>query len=57
MKRRCEALDNSPYFCMNTINNLGSTLMRLMIKEVEEFCSNESKAEWSSQPHQQVNIV
>ena len=30
--------------------------MRLMIKEVEEFCSNESKTEWSSQPHQQVKL-
>ena len=66
MKRRCEFLDNLPAFNYNTgygeylsenkmsdTKRLGSTLMRAMLKEVNDFCNPTIKTNynWS---HQQV---
>ena len=45
--------DQGRYTCTNT-KQLGSTLMRTMLKEVSDFCDPAIKANWSSQPHQQV---
>ncbi len=33
---------------------LGSTLMRTMLKEVSDFCDPKIKDNWSMEPHQQV---
>ena len=71
MYRRCMFLDTLPAFNFNTglgeytvidgkkrgtnTKNLGSTLMSAMLKEVERFCNPEHKADWTSDPHQQVH--
>ena len=71
MKRRCNFLDNLPAFNYNTgsgeykedeqgkgvtdIKQLGSTLMRTMLKEVSDFCDPTINYDnWSKKPHQQV---
>ena len=35
---------------------LGSTLMNAMLKEVSDFCDPDIKENWSVKPHQQVNL-
>ena len=68
MKRRCEFLDKFPAFNFNTgrgeytqgrsvltnTQKLGSTLMTTMLREVSSFCDPAIKANWSTEPHQQV---
>lgn len=68
MKRRCEFLDNLPSFNFNyghgeyigdtgnttDTSQLGSTLMNTMLKEVRDFCDVDSKENWASKPHHQV---
>ena len=39
--------------CTNT-RQLGSTLMKTMLKEVQDFCDPAIKENWSLKPHQQV---
>ena len=39
--------------CTNT-RQLGSTLMKTMLKEVHDFCDPAIKENWSLKPHQQV---
>ena len=65
MKRRCEFLDNFPGYNYNQgrgpdggdTRQLGSTLMKAMLKEVPQFCDPSTKEDWSMQAHQQVLIV
>lgn len=71
MKRRCEFLDQLPFFNYNTgagiyiketasqtnTRQLGSTLMRTMLQEVSDFCDPGIKENWSLKPHQQVIVV
>lgn len=40
----------------NNTHQLGSTLMRSFLKEVEEFCDPDGQADWSKKPHQQVTL-
>ena len=69
MNRRCAFLENLPGFNYNPgageykkkgsddktdTTELGSTLMKTMLHEVEEFCDPVSKHDWSMKPHQQV---
>ena len=62
MKRRCEFLDNFPGYNYNQgrgpdgadTRELGSTLLTAMLKEVNEFCDQSSKEDWSRHAHQQV---
>ena len=35
---------------------LGSTLMKTMLREVEDFCDPAIKENWSLKPHQQVTV-
>ena len=65
MKRRCQFLDNFPAYNYNQgkgtkgedTTKLGSTLMKAMLKEVEEFCDPSTKENWSLKAHQQVDLV
>jgi len=43
-------------FLTNT-QQLGSTLMRTMLREVSDFCDPAIAENWSTQPHQQVALV
>ena len=69
MKRRCEFLDSLPAFNYNIgvgepipgearrktdTRQLGSTLMKIMIEEVNNFVDPGIKRNWSEKPHQQV---
>lgn len=38
----------------NNTHQLGSTLMKSFLKEVEEFCDPALQADWSKNPHRQV---
>ena len=38
----------------NNTHQLGSTLMKSFLKEVEEFCDPALQADWSKKPHRQV---
>ena len=65
MKRRCQFLDNFPAYNFNqgrgpngeNTTKLGSTLMKAMLKEVEQFCDPSTKEDWSLKAHQQVDLV
>ena len=39
---------------LTSTQQLGSTLMRTMLKEVSDFCDPKIKDNWSMEPHQQV---
>ena len=69
MLRRCNVLEHLPYFTFNTgtgiifdnerqvftnTKQLGSTLMRIMIFEVNKFCDPSCKEDWSVNEHQQL---
>ena len=69
MKRRCEFLDSLPAFNYNIgvgepipgeagrktdTRQLGSTLMKTMIEEVNNFVDPVINRNWSEKPHQQV---
>ena len=63
MKRRCNFLENFPGYNYNqgidldgaNTEQLGSTLMTAMLKEVNKFCDQSSKEDWSQNSHQQVH--
>ena len=38
-------------------SKLGSTLLSIMLKEVNDFCDPTIKQNWSVKPHQQVRII
>ena len=38
-------------------SKLGSTLLSIMLKEVNDFCDPTIKENWSVKPHQQVRII
>ena len=73
MKRRCTFLDNLSAFNYNPgcgeyievngetvktdTRQLGSTVMKTMLKEVTDFCDPSSKERWSQKAHQQVCIL
>ena len=42
--------------CSDT-RELGSTLMKAMLREVSDFCDPDIKQDWSQRPHQQVIIT
>ena len=60
MSRRCNFLEKFPAYNFNegvgprnaNTKKLGSTLMKAMLREVQQYCTNES---WSILTHQQVN--
>ena len=67
MKRRCLFLDNFPGFNYNKgvgeytdletrtdTKQLGSTLIKAMLREVEDFCDPAIKNNWEHKAHQQV---
>lgn len=66
MHRRCAFLDTLPAFNYNhgegveaanmrtDTSKLGSTLMKAMLKEVNEFCDPQLKQNWTCRTHQQV---
>ena len=71
MKRRCDFLDNLPFFNFNhgtgieffedkqpvrtDLKHLGSTLMCMMLSEVSDFCDPNIKENWTYKAHQQVS--
>ena len=65
MKRRCQFLDSFPGYNYNqgigpngeNTKKLGSTLMQVMLKEVEQFCDPSTKEDWSLRAHQQVIMI
>ena len=73
MCRRCNFLENCPSLNYNygtgevlvehgmkkytNTENLGSTLMSTMLKEVSDFCDPTIKENWSLKAHQQVISV
>ena len=60
MSRRCSFLETFPAYNFNegvgpgnaNTKKLGSTLMKAMLREVQQYCTKES---WSILTHQQVN--
>ena len=61
MSRRCNFLEICPAYNFNegvgsgnaNTTKLGSTLMKAMLREVQQYCTNES---WSTLTHQ-VNLL
>ena len=66
MFRRCYFLDNLPAFNYNegaavadgklgtSTMELGTTLMKAMLTEVNEFCNLYARQNWTLKPHDQV---
>ena len=73
MCRRCNFMESCPSFNFNygtgelqdkfgmkkytNTENLGSTLVYTMLKEVSDFCDPSIKENWSLKAHQQVIIA
>ena len=63
MSRRCNFLEKFPAYNYNQgvgsgnadTTKLGSTLMKAMLHEVQQYCNQSTKESWSKLTHQQVN--